>query len=303
MKNRILFLLTVFIALQSCKHDIANTPTPVVPIIALPSALTYSPQILEIVAGQAATSVKPTLQGDAPFTFSLTTSPITNGLTISNDGIITIPANLPENTYKITVFVKNAVGTKTFTDIYTVVVKPATPAGVAPSALAYSPNNLVLTQGIGGNSTIPTIKGTSPITYSITTNPSNNGITINNNTGMISVATTVVAGNYIATITANNGVANAVVFQNAFTITVNPLSTSKTTFEGDVKTILANNGCINCHAELAAYTVSKSRINLILSRIQLASNQAGFMPQGGNKMSDAQINTIKKWLSDGLLEK
>jgi hypothetical protein len=307
MKIKNVTLLSIFclsLLFWTCSHTKENTPQPTQPVIVAPSDLAYSSKVIEVIAGQSAKSVKPTLKGDAPFTFSLTSNPAANGLSIDNEGIISVANNLPENTYKISVTVKNASGSNTFTDALTVIVKSTIAVTTAPANLKYTPNTLTLTQNTSANSVVPTITGTTPITYTITTNPSTNGITINTTTGVISAASTLATGTYTVNVTATNATITPVVFNSAYTITVNASNMpTKTTFEGDVRTILTNNGCISCHSDLSNYNTSKNRVNLILDRIQRQSNQGGFMPQGGIKMQDAQINSIKKWLSDGLLER
>ncbi len=308
MKIKYITSLSIIFCLSllfwTCTHTKENTPQPTQPIIVAPSDLAYSSKVIEIIVGQTAKSVKPTLKGDAPFTFSLTSNPTANDLSIDNEGIISVANNLPENTYKVSVTVKNAGGSNTFAEIITVIVKSATPIVTAPANLKYTPNTLTLTQNTSANSVVPTITGTTPITYTITTNPSTNGITIHAATGVISAASTLATGTYTVNVATTNATITPVIFNNAYTITVTATNIPiKTTFEGDIRAILTNNGCISCHSDLSNYNTSKDRVNLILNRIQRQSNQAGFMPQGGMKMQDAQITSIKKWLSDGLLEK
>ena len=40
----------------------------------------------------------------------------------------------------------------------------------------------------------------------------------------------------------------------------------------------------------------------LLDRIQRVQGSAGFMPNGGSKLSDAQIQSIKDWQSGGFVE-
>jgi len=306
MKRNTILLHTILVGLVflfwTCKHTSENTPQPTIPN--LPSELVYAPAQLEVLTGQAANSEKPTLKGDTPFTFSMTSLPTHVGITIDNTGVISIASTVPEATYKLSVTVKNAGGSKTFSDIFTIVVKPRPAVIIPPSNLVYSPNTLTVTQNTAMSSVMPTIVGTPTITYSLTATPTTKSITITNTTGVINVASTAAVGTYTITIIATNGVGTSVVFPNAFTVVVTPAPVStKTTFEADVKAIFAQNGCVSCHGDLSTYSAAKSRVTLILDRIQRQPNQGGFMPQTGNKVPDEQIKSIQKWLSDGLLEK
>lgn len=80
------------------------------------------------------------------------------------------------------------------------------------------------------------------------------------------------------------------------------------TYNKDVKMIIQNN-CVVCHSStgsvpyfpLTDYTAAKNAIDHVLDRIQRASGDPQKMPQGGT-LSPDQINIIKKWKTDGLLE-
>jgi mono/diheme cytochrome c family protein len=87
----------------------------------------------------------------------------------------------------------------------------------------------------------------------------------------------------------------------------------RTTF-ADVAKISAVS-CVPCHlansgANFEArkkhvdnYTITKEYATIILDRITRDPAAAGFMPRGKPKLSDAEIELFKKWISDGLLEK
>lgn len=88
-------------------------------------------------------------------------------------------------------------------------------------------------------------------------------------------------------------------------ITVSPL---KTTYNADVKSIFVTS-CTPCHMTGGAnpnkwdqYDQAKTKINVILDRVQREPGTTGFMPQGGTKLSAEKIAVLKKWLDDGLLE-
>jgi hypothetical protein len=50
------------------------------------------------------------------------------------------------------------------------------------------------------------------------------------------------------------------------------------------------------------YTTAKNNITEILKRVQQAQGTSGFMPMGGSKLSNANIDLLKQWQTDGLLE-
>lgn len=79
-------------------------------------------------------------------------------------------------------------------------------------------------------------------------------------------------------------------------------------YDSDVKPIIQNN-CMSCHAvsgaaayyPLTTYAETKNAINNIIDRIERPSGDPSKMPQGGT-LSQSQIDVIKKWKTDGLLE-
>lgn len=81
-----------------------------------------------------------------------------------------------------------------------------------------------------------------------------------------------------------------------------------TTFEADVKPIITSS-CAPCHVaggagtNYSTYNNSANAITTILDRVNRDESAAGFMPNGGTKLSDADIATLTKWQSDGLVEK
>jgi mono/diheme cytochrome c family protein len=100
---------------------------------------------------------------------------------------------------------------------------------------------------------------------------------------------------------------------NCETKTFEDISENKTipevvTYNKDVKAIIQNN-CVVCHSPVGSnpyfpltdYTATKNTVDNILDRIQRANGDPLKMPQGGT-LSPGDINIIKKWKSDGLLE-
>lgn len=94
----------------------------------------------------------------------------------------------------------------------------AEPSAVLASGLVYSPASLALQEGTAGSSSKPSISGTLPITYSLTTSPTSSAITIGTD-GKINSASTLAVGSYTVSVTAANA-AGSVKFDNAYTINV-----------------------------------------------------------------------------------
>nr|WP_294786188.1 cytochrome c [uncultured Flavobacterium sp.] len=90
----------------------------------------------------------------------------------------------------------------------------------------------------------------------------------------------------------------------------NPEPAVALTYSKNVKSIIDAN-CIACHQSgrsagfrpLTTYAEVKAAVETagLLGRIQLQSGQQGLMPQGG-RMSQANIDIVVKWNTDGLKE-
>lgn len=86
------------------------------------------------------------------------------------------------------------------------------------------------------------------------------------------------------------------------------IDNSPVSYQKDVSPIIQNQ-CISCHGasnpiggiSLTNYTEVKTEINNVIDRISRNSSEPGYMPQGGI-ISTININTIKNWQTDGLLE-
>jgi hypothetical protein len=214
-----------------------NALTIVVSPIA-PSELLYTPNYLSLVVGAGGTSAVPTISGTLPITYSLTSSPEvtpSSKISINSSGVITVQNSLASGTYVISVTATNAAGGITFNNIFTVNVSST---ATAPSGLSYSTNSLTITQGQSGTSLAPSISGTTPITFSLSSSPSSGGnITISPSTGVISASSSLIAGTYNITVTATNSV-DATVFNNVYTITVGtPTLPSGLTYSPDTYTV------------------------------------------------------------------
>lgn len=271
-----------------------------------PSNLEYSPNGLSLVAGNAGSSNSPAVQGTAPITFSLISSPSAPEISIdSNTGVISANAALPVGTYSLDVQASNTAGTTNFSAAYTVTVSAT---ATAPSNLAYSPNTLTHNQGTAGSSVTPTISGTTPITFTMTSSPASSEISINSGTGIISVTNSAAAGTYNISVTATNSAGSAN-FPNIYTITVNS-TPGLISFETDIKPIILNR-CSNCHtggpntnytiyANASANAGPVTTANTILERINRVQGSGGFMPKNGTMLPQTELDLIQQWYDDGL---
>lgn len=133
------------------------------------------------------------------------------------------------------------------------------------------------------------------------------GATSGSGTNITQTLTTTgtVAGTAIYTITPTaNGVSGTAL---NVTVTVNPVIV-KTTYTAHIKPLLVNS-CTPCHVSGGSnpnkwdnYATTKNKINGIIDRVERETTAAGFMPQGGPKLSAANIALLKKWVADGLIE-
>jgi hypothetical protein len=81
----------------------------------------------------------------------------------------------------------------------------------------------------------------------------------------------------------------------------------KTSFEGNVQTIVMNN-CSPCHIPAKGgnkraydnYENVKSDIDEIITRIEKQPGDRGFMPFKHPRLSDSTIAVFKQWRADGL---
>jgi hypothetical protein len=81
------------------------------------------------------------------------------------------------------------------------------------------------------------------------------------------------------------------------------------TFDRDIKPIFLTK-CAPCHLENGDrvnkwnnYTTVKTYITGIMGRVTREVTDPLLMPKNGPKLSNAEINLLKKWIDDGLLEK
>ncbi len=273
-------------------YTVTITATPTAP-----SALIYTPSTFTVDQGNAGSSVVPVISGTTPIIFALSSSPANAAISInSSTGVISVLSTSTPGTYVLTVDATNSVATTSFTSVYTVTINPA----ILPFALNYSSNALTIFQGATASSVVPSISGTTPITYTLSSSPANSAITINSATGVITVATVSSLGTFTNSVTATNAGGNTL-FTNNYSITVNvPLIS----FAKDIKPIIVTH-CGGCHntggqVNYQVYTNSFAGINAIIDRTNRTVGTSGFMPSFGLKLSQPQLNLLQKWLDDGL---
>ena len=97
---------------------------------------------------------------------------------------------------------------------------------------------------------------------------------------------------------------------NTATIATVPIPLiSKVTYDKDIKPLLVAS-CTPCHVtggtqpkKWDVYATAKSNISKIIDRTGRAQGSAGFMPNGGTKLSTENLALLQQWVTDGLLEK
>jgi PKD repeat protein len=178
-------------------------------------------------------------------------------------------------------------------------------SAVAPSNLQYIPSFLSVGANTTGASVAATVDGTAPFTFSMTSTPDAGGeITINSSTGVINVSGNTASGNYKISVTATNSAGSTT---NTSAMNVEVLAPAPITFDSDIKAVLQSL-CSPCHLSSGSeedytnYTNAKGNITSILDRIQRNEGSPGFMPNMGSSIGQSNIDLIKQWESDGLLE-
>ena len=79
---------------------------------------------------------------------------------------------------------------------------------------------------------------------------------------------------------------------------------SAITFKNDILPIISLN-CSPCHTSgsesFKIYSNAKLRVEELLRRTQLQNTDSDFMPSGRTPLSNKEIEIIKSWKQDGLL--
>lgn len=165
------------------------------------SNLAYVPNKLLVKEGIEGISVKPTVDGVRPMTFSIKKiTPANPEIAISKDGVIAVSKSSAKGVFVVEVTAKNAEGEVSST--FTVTVEEKLVTG-APANLVYSPASLIVEKGKEIASVLPTVDGSIPMTFTMTSVPANSAIEIGSD-GVIKVKNTSEKGDYILTITAAN---------------------------------------------------------------------------------------------------
>lgn len=265
-----------------------------------PSGLSYTSDTLFINPSDGGSSNVPSITGSSPITYSITSNPsATSFITIENDGSITVASNLTEGNYTISVEATNNVTTTTFSDI---IVISSNTQNFIPSNLTYGNDTLYVEEAQTGAMTVSQIDGSSPFTYMISsTIPT--GVSINGSTGEISVSDAAIEGEYTLDINVSNS-AGDVDFNDIITVKV---TEKKVRYTEDILPIITTN-CTPCHISGSQpkwnnYSTFKTNIIKVLDRIQRTPGTTGFMPNGGtSSIGTTNIDLIKQWQTDGLLE-
>jgi len=190
---------------------------PIQETVVAPITLNYAPKIVEIELGANGYSNPPEVTGQAPFSFVLTNTPSTsfNQLTIDSSGIVHADSTLSEGDYLCNVTVISGDGSATFDSVLTIRI---TNNPTAPANLIYAPNNMVLNEGEVGESVIPQVQGSNPMTFSLVSTPFTPNISIDT-LGRIKVTDSIPIGSYSIDVMLTNSV-GSVTFSNAYSIDV-----------------------------------------------------------------------------------
>jgi len=215
-------VVTLFcIIYTSCKH------TPEVLPATAPSGLLYTPNTIEVKTGNAISSAIPVVSGSQPISYSISTIPFNGGaISINENGVIVVDTSAVAAVYEVTVTAINSAGRATFTNAYQITVSQTVNP---PTSLIYATDTLKIKQDTSITSAPPTVTGTHPMHYSITTSPASAFIVINDSTGAIRVDSNATLGTYTVNVTASNS-AGSKVFDNAYIVLVNPVKPSGFTY-------------------------------------------------------------------------
>lgn len=243
---------------------------------------------------------------------------------------------LPTGTYPFTVSilgVESDPSTSNNSGLATVVPKPAS---VSSTDLSITINSSDLTPVVGtnltftieahnngpDNATLINVTDNLPTGYTlVSATPSvgtigSTGWTIgslaNGTSATLTMVVTVLpSGSYPHAVSISGAEADPSASNNSASVTVapKPATSAKITYDNDIKPLLVAS-CTPCHVSPGGYqkkwdvyATAKANITNIISRVSKAKGSAGFMPQGGEKLSDSNIALLNQWVTDGLLEK
>lgn len=285
-KNMLRLLFVLPFLFFACSSEDAD------PIVA-PTGLSYTPAQVTIFTNEEAVTAKPVIEGTQPITFSLSGNTVPQ-IAITSEGIITVAAGAAPGTYRPTITATNKAGSKAFTNTITITVNQAL---VLPTTFSYSPNANEINQGSTFSTAAPQTNSTGPVTYALTVSPAaGSNITISSQ-GIIQVGSNLGAGTYVISVAVSNA-NGSISFNSVLTLVVKAAPTTQVSFLSDIKPILTSN-CTGCHSNYNDYASTKNDVDKILDRTQRQQGSAGFMPQGGQALSAAQVDLIKKWKAEG----
>ncbi len=184
----------------NCSNAIATVTVSAPAIVATTETFTG---ISSTTGGTTASVLANDTLGGQPATTSnvnLTGTTVPTGLTLNNDGTITVAAGKPAGTYDVTYQICDKVNTSNCANVVSKVTVSA-PA-IAIDAVN---DNLTVTAGTTSTASVlanDILNGLPATTATVTlvqVSSSNSGITLNTSTGQISVANTVALGNYTLT--------------------------------------------------------------------------------------------------------
>lgn len=265
-----------------------------------PLNLAYVLDTVFVETGNSGNSGIPTIEGTSPISYDISTTPDASGnITVASNGQIQVSSSTSEADYSVNITASNSQGMRVFSDV--IVVRVST-TPVPPSSLTYDTDTLLVYQGDVETSLVNSITGTGTLTYSFVTTPSDAAITINSTDGTISVGAAAAIGNHDISVNVTNSEGN-VDFTNVLHIKIVP---DIVRFTPDILPLVQTN-CTPCHTggsqpNWTVYNNAKNNINNMLDRVQRTEGALGFMPNGGTKLSTAEINLLQQWLTDGLVE-
>ena len=134
--KKLYYLFFLYASLLSCvKKEIIS------PSFEKISEFKYANDSIQMKEGELRKSVLPTFKGSTPVSFQLTSVPVSDKITIDEQGVISTLENLTAGTYIVTVKAINPVETTTFKHVFTIQVNPATKT---PINFFYTPNTISL---------------------------------------------------------------------------------------------------------------------------------------------------------------
>ena len=89
-------------------------------------------------------------------------------------------------------------------------------------------------------------------------------------------------------------------FMGSCTYDINPECNISSAEDRYIKSFISNK-CVGCHSSTGYYpnlseiTQIENNINNIIDRIDRDPGEPGFMPEGGNRLADCEIDSIIAW--------